>query len=123
MSRTKAQFKRCLRNCKANENKCRADALAHKLLSKDGGDFWKGINNISGGKCMILSDKIDDVTGQSNIANTVKSGLPATSHDRPPVLTSHIPRDGTVPFINHLPWPATCECWPPATYLCQNRRN
>ena len=70
MSRTKPQFKRCLRNCKANENKCRADALARKLLSKDGGDFWKGINTNSCGKCMILSDKVDDVTGQRNIVNT-----------------------------------------------------
>ena len=51
---------------------------------------------------------------------TVKPAFAANSHDRPPDLSGHISRDGTVPCINHLPWPATCECRPPATYLCQN---
>ena len=44
--------------------------------------------------------------------NTLKPALTATRHQRPPVLGGLIPRDGTVPSINHLPWPATFEYWP-----------
>ena len=45
---------------------------------------------------------------QINISEIVKPAFPATSYDRSPILTGHIPRDGNVPSINHLPWPATC---------------
>ena len=54
---------------------------------------------------------------------TVKPAFLATSRDRQPALTSHIPRDGTVPSINHLPLLATCEHWAQATYLCPSRQN
>ena len=46
---------------------------------------------------------------QINISEIVKPAFPVTSHDRPPILTGHIPRDGTVPSINHFPWLATSE--------------
>ena len=68
MSRTKAYFKRSFGKCKLNENRYRADA--HTLLSKDSGNFWKYIKSLSGDKCMLLSDTIEGVTGQTNIANT-----------------------------------------------------
>ena len=43
---------------------------------------------------------------------------PQTWHHRSPILSDHIPRDGIVPSINHLPWSATCKCQPLAIYLC-----
>ena len=70
MSKTRAYFKRCLRKCKANENNCKTDALARKLLCRNSCDFWKDVKKLSGDKGMLLSDKIDGVTGQENIANT-----------------------------------------------------
>ena len=68
MSRTRAYFKRCLRKCKTNSEKCKADALARKLITKDSRNFWKDIQNLSGKKTMLLSDKLDGVSGQHEIA-------------------------------------------------------
>ena len=41
MKTTRAQFKRSLRYCKANEDRTCADALAKRLLSRNNVDFWK----------------------------------------------------------------------------------
>ena len=70
MKTSRARFKYALRNCKKNEETCKADALAYDLSQNDIVSFWKKVkqNNISS----CLSNKIDGITGEREIAETWK---------------------------------------------------
>ena len=41
MKTTRARCKQCLKFCKSNEDRAKADALANNLLQKDNISFWK----------------------------------------------------------------------------------
>jgi len=41
MNSSRSRFKQCLRFCKSNDDRARADALANKLLLNDNVCFWK----------------------------------------------------------------------------------
>jgi hypothetical protein len=67
MSTTRAHFKRCLRWCKKNESKARADSLAKKFMNKDAKSVWREIKKINTG-CHVISDTVNGATGADNIA-------------------------------------------------------
>ncbi len=73
MARTRAEFKRCLRHCKANESKARADALARKFLAKDKLSFWNDIRKINRSRTSDNAMTIEDVNGDENICEFWKS--------------------------------------------------
>lgn len=68
MKSTRARFKYSLRFCKSQETQARADALAKRLLMKDDRTFWKEIKAINKGDTDILSNTIEDATGDVQIA-------------------------------------------------------
>ena len=68
MQTTRARFKYALRYCKSVENRARADALAKKLLLKDNKHFWKDFKSMSDNNINVLSNVVDNCTGEDKIA-------------------------------------------------------
>ena len=68
MKSTRARFKYALRFCKSVENRARADSLAKKLLLKDDVIFWKDIKKIGRQGGNVISNTIDNVSGEKDIA-------------------------------------------------------
>ena len=68
MKTTRARFKHSLRNCKANEDRARSDALANNLLKQDNMLFWKDVNKMNHVCTNVVASTIDGVTGENNIA-------------------------------------------------------
>ncbi len=69
MTNTRAQFKRALRRCHANEKQAIADSLAKKLLLKDTNSFWNGVKDARGQTIKVQATVIDGVTGSENITD------------------------------------------------------
>ncbi len=99
MKNSRAQFKRALRNCKANVNKHTSDSIANKLLKHDNKTFWKEIKKvINKDQPKSNPETIDGFTGEkqilgmwknhfSSLLNTAKSSpitinTTNTSYDR-----------------------------------------
>ena len=73
MRTRRAHFKSCLRYCKLNEDRARADALASKLLNKDSISFWKEVKRAKTCGRDILASTIDSTVGDKNICNFWKN--------------------------------------------------
>ena len=72
MRSARANFKYALRQCRAEENRMRADSLAEKLTLKDGGtSFWKDIRKLQP-RNKKLPTSIDDKSGENSIAELWK---------------------------------------------------
>ena len=66
---TRARFKQCLRFCKSNEDRAKADALANNLLQKDNISFWKDVFKMNRTDSNVLASTINGVTGDQSITN------------------------------------------------------
>jgi len=64
---TRAKFKQCLRFCKSNEGRARADALANKLLLNDNVCFWKEVSKMNRTGSNVLASTINGVKDENNI--------------------------------------------------------
>ena len=67
MKKSRARFKRCLRQCRRAEDKAKADSLARKLILKDDKNFWKDIKKAHQGSNSILATSIDGTSGNHEI--------------------------------------------------------
>ena len=67
MKCTRARFKQCLRFCKSNDDRVRADALANKLLKRDDISFWKDVSKLNRINSNVLASTINGVSGECNI--------------------------------------------------------
>jgi exonuclease III len=72
MQQTRAQFKRLIRQCKGQEDKKVADAMAAKLLSKNSKEFWKLVKKMNNNKVMVQATTINGATGSEDICNMWK---------------------------------------------------
>jgi hypothetical protein len=68
MKRTRAQFKRSLRQCRQDTSRISADLLANNLLQKDDRGFWKEIRKVNNSGTPLAST-VNDVTGGHAITN------------------------------------------------------
>ena len=68
MKRTRAQFKRALRQCRQDESRTSADSLANNLLKKNDKEFWKEIKKCNDSTTPLAST-VNNVTGGQKIAN------------------------------------------------------
>lgn len=99
MKTTRARFKYALRYCKSMESRARADALAKKLLTKDDVSFWKEVKKINGSGHHVLSDMVDNVSGEKDIADMWQghySDLLNSNKD-----TSY--KKSVIDSLNHIP--------------------
>ena len=64
MKRNRARFKRCLRFCKSNDDRVRADALANRLLKRDDISFWKDVSKMNRINSNVLTSTINGVSGE-----------------------------------------------------------
>ena len=62
------RFKYAFRQCRANEDMMRADALAHSLKSKDSTSFWKDVRKMANSK-IPLASKVGDAVGSAKITD------------------------------------------------------
>ena len=60
---SRLRFKYAFRQCRANEDMMRADALAHSLKSKDSTSLWKDVRKIP------LASKVGDAVDSAKITN------------------------------------------------------
>jgi len=66
MQRTRAQFKRTLRQCKHDKSRLSADLLATNLLQKNDKAFWKEIKKVNDSNTPLAST-VNNVTGGESI--------------------------------------------------------
>ena len=59
------RFKYAFRQCRANENMMRADALSHALYSRDSTSFWKDVRKMASTK-IPLTIKVGDAVGTAD---------------------------------------------------------
>ena len=71
MRRSRARFKLALRECKREEERMRAEAIAAKLVVGNSSDFWKELKKICPQK-RTLAGRVDDAEGEQQIANLWK---------------------------------------------------
>jgi len=67
MNSSRARFKQCLRFCKSNEDRARADALASKLMLNDNVCFWKEVSKMNHTGSNVLASTINGVTCENSI--------------------------------------------------------
>lgn len=67
MKLTRARFKKCLRYCRAIEDKAKADSLASKFVCKDNISFWNEMKKINMSKTSGNASNIEGVSGEQNI--------------------------------------------------------
>jgi len=67
MKSTRGRFKQCLRFCKSNDDRVRADALANKLLKRDDISFRKDVSKTNRINSNVLASTINGVSGECNI--------------------------------------------------------
>ena len=65
---SRLRFKYAFRQCRANEDMMRADALAHSLKSKDSTSFWKDVRKMANSK-IPLASKVGDAVGSAKITD------------------------------------------------------
>ena len=65
------RFKYVFRQCRANEEMMRADALAHSLSSRDSTLFWKDIGKMANSK-VPLASKVENAVGNHKITDMWK---------------------------------------------------
>ena len=66
MRNSRLRFKYAFRQCRANEEMMRADALAHALYSRDSTSFWKDVRKMASAK-IPLATKVGDAVGNADI--------------------------------------------------------
>ena len=66
MRNSRLSFKYAFRQCRANEEMLRADALAHALYNKDSTSFWKDVRKMASSK-IPLATKVGDAVGNADI--------------------------------------------------------
>ena len=66
MRNSRLRFKYAFRQCRANEEMMRADALAHALYSRDSTSFWKDVRKMASAK-IPLATKVGDAVGTDDI--------------------------------------------------------
>ena len=71
MRKSRADFKYALRQCRLRENEMRAEALSRKLQSGEVVPFWRDIQSIGKGHC-ILPERVDEAVGEKEIATLWK---------------------------------------------------
>ena len=74
MSKSRAQFKLALRQCKQNTKRKSADLLAHKLLNKSDKEFWKDVKKINNkNNTLPTVSTINGATGNRDILDMWRS--------------------------------------------------
>ena len=68
---SRLRFKYVLRQCRANEEMMRADALAHSLSSRDSTSFWKDVGKMANSK-VPLASKVENAVGNHEITDMWK---------------------------------------------------
>ena len=68
---SRLRFKYVLRQCRANEEMMRADALAHSLSSRDSTSFWKDVGKMANNK-VPLASKVENAVGNHEITDMWK---------------------------------------------------
>ena len=71
MKRSRAQFKRALRQCRNDTSTTTANSLANKLLAKDDKSFWKEISKANN-RDTPLASTVNGVSGSDNISSMWK---------------------------------------------------
>ena len=66
MRTTRARFKLALRECRANEERHKAEGLAAKLTARHMPSFWNEVKNVKGHNCK-LTNTLDGISGEHNI--------------------------------------------------------
>ena len=66
MRNSRLGFKYTFRQCRANEEMMRVDALAHALYNSDSTSFWKDVRKMASTK-IPLTTKVGDAVGTSDI--------------------------------------------------------
>ena len=64
---TRVRFRQCLRFCKSNEDRAKADALANNLLQKNNISFRKDVFKINRTDNNVQASTINGVTGDQNM--------------------------------------------------------
>ena len=78
MKSSRINFKRVLRQCKADELKHNADRIANKLLQQNDVDFWREIGKISKSDSKVpLAATVNGVTGENQVAEMWKEHFSA----------------------------------------------
>ena len=72
MRRSRLSFKYALRQCKWQEETCRADAIARDLESKDAKSFWNMVSKLQNSK-LPLPTKVNECHGENAIVKMWKS--------------------------------------------------
>ena len=72
MRKTRADFKYALRQCRLHENEMRAEALCNKFQNGEVIPFWRDIQSIGKGRC-ILPERVDEAIGENEIASLWKA--------------------------------------------------
>lgn len=72
MQKARGQFKRVLRQCKANKDKVAADGLAMKLLAREPKDFWNDVKKMNSNNIKVQATTINGATGSTAICNMWK---------------------------------------------------
>ena len=68
MNRSRLNFKYALRQCQANEEVVRADAMARAISGKDTVSFWKSVNKTKS-QSVPLASNVNGANGQTDIAD------------------------------------------------------
>ena len=68
MRGSRIRFKYVLRQCRANEEMMRADALAHSLSSRDSTSFWKDVGKMANSKVPVAS-QVENAVGSYEITD------------------------------------------------------
>ena len=71
MRASRARFKLALRECKREEERMRAEALAAKMVGGDGAGFWKDVKSLCPQR-PSLAGRVDDAVGDQQIVNLWK---------------------------------------------------
>ena len=66
MRNSRLRFKYAFRQCRANEEMMRADALAHAQYNRDSTSFWKDVRKMASSK-IPLTTKVGDALGNADI--------------------------------------------------------
>ena len=68
MRKTRGEYHKAIRFVKRNEDRIRAEKLAHSLMERKSRDFWRDIKRMNG-SCSQVPNIIDSVIGDTEIAN------------------------------------------------------
>ena len=69
MRKTRAQFKRALRQCRSDKDRQSADALATKLLNKESKDFWTNVRRMCNSNIKMQATSVGGASGDKKVCD------------------------------------------------------